>query len=167
MSGPVSPEELAQLLDQHGAALELFAAQWTVATDDCVQDAFVQLVRQGRRPDNVVAWLFRVVRNRAISLRRSTMRRQKHELAAAGREEAWFQPQGSGGLDRHEVTRALCTLSDEQREIVVARIWGGLSFEQIAEVVGVSRSTAHRRYEEALQSLRSRLDRQWLTNPLT
>jgi RNA polymerase sigma-70 factor (ECF subfamily) len=42
--------------------------------------------------------------------------------------------------------------------VVVARTWGGLGFEQIAELVGCSTSTAHRRYVAGLAALRERLE---------
>jgi RNA polymerase sigma-70 factor (ECF subfamily) len=45
----------------------------------------------------------------------------------------------------------------------VARLWGGLSFEQISELVGASVSTAHRRYFEGLSHLRERLGLTWIT----
>ena len=48
-------------------------------------------------------------------------------------------------------------MPDELREVLVARIWGGLTFEQIAEVLQTSTSTAFRRYEEAISYLRTRL----------
>ena len=44
-------------------------------------------------------------------------------------------------------TAALAELSDDEREVIVAHIWGGLTFAQIAEVTGLPSSTAHRRYE--------------------
>jgi DNA-directed RNA polymerase specialized sigma24 family protein len=45
----------------------------------------------------------------------------------------------------------------EQRETLVAHLWGGLTFEQIGELTGVSSSTAHRRYLAGLSALRERL----------
>ena len=142
MSNPITPEEIAHLLDLHGPSLELFAAQWTLTPEDCVQEAFVQLVRQSARPLNLVAWLYRVVRNGAISQRRATQRRHRYENAKAGSARSWFEPEVGLGLDVAAVTEALSSLPEEEREVVVARIWGGLSFEQIADVVNVSRSTA-------------------------
>jgi RNA polymerase sigma-70 factor (ECF subfamily) len=163
MSGPVTPEQLAQIIDRHAAALTLFAAQWTASADDCVQEALLKLVRERRCPENVLAWLYRVVRNQAISSLRAEQRRQKHESAAAF-TETWFEVGAENGVDAKAVTEILRSLPKELREIVVARIWGGLSFEQIAEVVSASRSTVHRRYQEALETLRSRLDSKWLIN---
>jgi RNA polymerase sigma factor (sigma-70 family) len=152
-----TPERLAQLLDAHAAALELFAAQWTQAPADVVQEAFVELARQPVTPQNVVAWLYRVVRNRAASEARSDRRRKRRELAAVVSNDPWFEPVGSGDIDPREAAEALRELSDELREVVVARIWGGLTFEQIAEIIQRSASTAFRRYEEGISFLRNRL----------
>jgi RNA polymerase sigma-70 factor (ECF subfamily) len=60
-------------------------------------------------------------------------------------------------LDIEAATTALQALPLELREIVVAHLWGGLSFEQIGELAGVSASTAHRHYTAALQVLRRKL----------
>jgi RNA polymerase sigma-70 factor (ECF subfamily) len=40
---------------------------------------------------------------------------------------------------------------------MVAHLWGGLTFEQIADTVGGSASTAYRRYAAGLDLLRDRL----------
>jgi hypothetical protein len=63
----VTPELLGCLLDEHGGALALYAVQWTDAADDCVQEALIELARQPAVPASPVGWLYRVVRNRAIS----------------------------------------------------------------------------------------------------
>ena len=41
--------------------------------------------------------------------------------------------------------------------VIVARLWGGLSFEQIAGVAGCSASTACRRYAAGIDALRKEL----------
>ena len=61
------------------------------------------------------------------------------------------------------MTDALRAVEDDLREVVIARIWGGLSFVEIAEVVDISTSTAHRRYEAGLEKLRERLGVRWTT----
>ena len=45
----------------------------------------------------------------------------------------------------------------EQREVIVAHLWGGLTFEQIGELSGCSASTAHRQYTAGLSAIRERL----------
>jgi len=153
----VGPELLAQLLDAHGAALALFARQWCRSPDDVIQEALVQLARQASPPDDPVAWLYRVVRNGAVSAARSENRRQRHESAAAARSEPWFTPMPESIVDSADAARALEALPVELRETIVARLWGQLSFEQIAVLTDTSSSTAHRRYVTGLQALRERL----------
>ena len=48
----MDPDLLGNLLDQHAAALELYAGQWCDATEDVVQDAFLKLAAQRVLPDN-------------------------------------------------------------------------------------------------------------------
>jgi RNA polymerase sigma-70 factor (ECF subfamily) len=150
-------EQLTELVDRHAAALVLYARQWCAAPEDVVQEAFVKLASQRRWPEQTLAWLYRVVRNGAISAARAAQRRHRHEQSAARPDVCWFQPAAASPLEEEEVTQALKTLPLEQREIIVAHLWGGLTFEQIAAVTGCAASTAHRRYQTGLQTLRERL----------
>ncbi|HZL35245.1 MAG TPA: sigma factor-like helix-turn-helix DNA-binding protein [Tepidisphaeraceae bacterium] len=52
---------------------------------------------------------------------------------------------------------SLSQLPTEQREVVVMKIWGGLTFGQIAKAIGVSPNTAASRYRYALQRLEAEL----------
>jgi RNA polymerase sigma factor (sigma-70 family) len=151
------PDVLGRLVDRHAAALTLYARQLCNCPEDAVQDALIGLVEQGQPPGDAVAWLYRVVRNKAISAARSNQRRRRHEREAVGGRPAWFEPSPADRLDAETAAAALAALPIEQREVVVARIWGGLSFEQIGRLVGVSDSTAHRRYEAGLASMRQKL----------
>jgi RNA polymerase sigma factor (sigma-70 family) len=155
--GMMGPEELSRVVDEHAAALVLYARQWTAAPEDVVQEAFVKLAAQRRPPDNIAGWLYRVVRNGALAAARADRRRRRHETAAAQQAPNWFAPAESARLDGAIATTALQGLPIEQRETLVAHLWGGLTFEQIGELTGVSSSTAHRRYLAGLSALRERL----------
>jgi RNA polymerase sigma factor (sigma-70 family) len=155
----VSPAMLGELVDRHAAALVLFARQFCRSPEDVVQEAFVQLARQAVAPDEPAAWLFRVVRNGALSALRGERRRRKHEVAAAMRKSNWFLPAETSRVDADWAGEALGELALDQREIVVAHLWGGLTFQQIAELAGVSSATAYRRYEAALVALRAQLEK--------
>ena len=148
---------LARLLKEHGPASVLLARQWCEAPEDIVQEAFLVLARRPALPPNPVAWMYRAVRHRAISASRSAARRRRRETAVAHRGEPWFLTAPGNHLDAETATRALEQLPIEQRETIVARLWGGLSFEEIARLTGSSRSTVHRCYQEGLAHLRERL----------
>ena len=59
-------------------------------------------------------------------------------------------------LDAGAAAEALKQLPIEQRETIVARLWGGLSYEQIAELTDSSTNSAHRWYQAGLSALRER-----------
>jgi RNA polymerase sigma-70 factor (ECF subfamily) len=98
-----------------------------------------------------------VVRNGALSAARADHRRRRHESTAAARAPTWFLPTEGIGLDAEVARQALEALPLEQRESVLAHLWGGLSFAEIGQLMGCSTATAHRRYLEGLDALRQRL----------
>jgi RNA polymerase sigma-70 factor (ECF subfamily) len=110
-------------------------------------------MKQRPLPQNVVGWLYRVVRNGAISQSRLQDRRTRHEAAASAGREAWFKPTHDA-LDGAAAMVALELLPVQEREVVVLRLWSGLSFEEIGQLIGKSTSTAHRCYETALATMR-------------
>jgi RNA polymerase sigma-70 factor (ECF subfamily) len=150
---------LGRLFDEHARVLVLYARQWCDAAEDVVQEAFVSLAKERVAPERVVAWLYRVVRNGALMAARSDRRRRAREARAAGRE-AWF---GSADerIDAQHAQVLLAELEPDVRAVIVARIWGGLTFDEIAQAEGCSVTTAHRRYQAGLARLHERLERPW------
>jgi RNA polymerase sigma factor (sigma-70 family) len=153
----MGPEELGRLIDQHAATLVLYARQWCAWPEDIGQEAFIKLSREKRQQANVQSWIYRVVRNAALSAARSARRRHQHEAEAAGRQPLWFVPDVSGRLDAADAAAVLEKLPPEQREVIIAHLWGELTFEQIAELMNCSSSSAHRWYGAGLAALRERL----------
>jgi RNA polymerase sigma factor (sigma-70 family) len=160
-SGRMDSELLGSLIDRLAASLELYARQWCNQPEDVVQEAFVKLAAQPTTPLNPAAWLFRTIRNRAINAGIASKRRRRHEAEAAAGSAAWFEPhpsdQSDAAVDPESAQAALSALPLEQREVIVAHLWGGLTFEQIAELTGSSASSTHREYHAGLAVLRKRL----------
>lgn len=162
--GPIDADLLGRLLDEHGPALALYAAQWTDAADDCVQEALVELARQPALPANLRAWLYRVVKNRALNAARGARRRRERETRAAGER---LLTKNSSSVDREEllaIVGALESLTGEERELVIMRIWGALGFDEIATALAKSTSTVHRQYHQALEKLRQIVEPPCKTN---
>lgn len=158
-------DDLEKLIDRHAAALELFARQWSEsAAADVVQAAFVKLANTAVPVEKVVPWLYRVVRNGAISAARSETRRKRHEVNRSELDREWFVSSPDDRLDAIEAARELSELPSSQREVIVARLWGGLSFQEIAELLEISSSAAHRYYCAGLTTLREKLGVTWLKN---
>src|SRR3954454_5494218 len=104
MDGPIDVELLGRLLDEHGPALALYAAQWTDAADDCVQEALVELARQRQLPDHLVAWLYRVVKHRAPNVARGDRRRRERESREIAAE--FPETDGTAALDSDDTIAA-------------------------------------------------------------
>lgn len=165
---PVDAELIGRLLDEHGAALALYAAQWTDVPDDCVQEALVELARQATRPENLRAWLYRVVKHRALNAARGARRRRERELQGHGGRFA--DDVARRDFDRLEslvLVEALDSLDATDREIIVLKIWGSLTYEEIAANLSVSAATVYRRYQQALVQLREALETPCSTNNQT
>lgn len=152
----MTPKLLAELIDTQAANLVLFARQWCAAPDDVVQEAFCKLVAQKIQPTDRVAWLYRVVRNGAIDAGKAERRRQRRESSVA-KSVRWFAETEIDGLDADAAVRALEHLPPDQREVIVARLWSGLTLDQVAAVLGCSVSSVHRRFTAGIASLRERL----------
>jgi len=154
-------EWLGGLVDRYAAALELYARQWCDAPEDVVQEAFLKLVAERPLPDQPGAWLFRVVRTGALNAAVAARRRRRHEAEAAGEAAIWFQTSaegsGSESLDAEAASAVMQSLPLDQREVIVAHLWGGLTFEQIGDVSGCSASTAYRHYTAGLSAIRERM----------
>lgn len=164
---PLEPTVLGRLYRELAAALRLYARQWGDNGEDLVQEAFVRLAQQSPPPEQILPWLYRVVRNAARMAQRTASRRRQREERAS-KAEAWFTATDDR-LDADEATRLLAEIPLDFREVIVARLWGGLTFEDIARLAGCSLPTAHRRYQTGLAQLRQRLEGQWIrtTNPKT
>lgn len=154
----MTPHDFARLLDTHGPPLVLYARQWCGSPEDVVQDAFLKLAKISKLPRDVVPWLYRVVRNGAIDASRMAQRRQRREMAAACPKQ-WFVEVEADGIAAATAVTALQKLPAEEREVIIARLWGELSFEQIAEVAGCSQSTAFRRFSAGIDALRKELNK--------
>ncbi len=67
----------------------------------------------------------------------------------------------AGPLEQSErrivIEAAMSSLPESQREVLVMRIWGGLSFPQIAAVLQISDNTVKSRYRYALAKLGEQL----------
>lgn len=154
---PLAPRQLQELVESHGAALVLYARQWCEFPDDALQEALIDLAQLAPAPRDPVAWLFKVTRFKAMNLTRSERRRDRYQREAAQQRDAWFERDPVDAIQSHELEAMLEELDPMEREIVIARIWGGMSFEQVAELVESSSSTVHRRYQQALAQLELKL----------
>jgi len=137
------------------------------AAEDVLQQVFTKFIKLSPglpANTNVRAYLFAAVRNCSVNVRRA---RARTEAASAG-YEALLRPRENHSSDaaaaaladelRRELNDALARLADDERETVLLRTQGGLTFSELAFALGVPRGTAATRYRAALSKLREMLD---------
>jgi RNA polymerase sigma-70 factor (ECF subfamily) len=144
-------------LERHAPALLLFARGWVPGhadAEDVVQEAFVRFWRSRTRVADPVAYLYACVKRCALEWLRAGARRSRREEALARSEaEPLFEDVVEQQERRVAIEAALISLPEKQREVLVMRIWGDLSFPQIAEALGIPTDTAASRYRYALAKL--------------
>lgn len=119
---------------------------------EAVQDAWVRVIRYGagfRAGSSVRTWLYRVVINRCVDMRRA---RARDALPLNGSVEA---SQGPTLADTSGLRRAMRVLSDDQRLILLLCHHRGLTNEQAAEVLGIPVGTLKSRQHAAITELRA------------
>lgn len=128
--------------------------------EDVVQEVFMATVRSRERLDDVrdlTAYLFASLHRAAgrCSLRRS----RATPVSSAAVEDALAPVEQTitDDPDWHRLHQAIESLPEEQREVITLKIDGELTFAQIAQIVGVSLSTAASRYQYGLRKLKTSL----------
>jgi RNA polymerase sigma-70 factor (ECF subfamily) len=165
-SATTEPDDLAELFRRFRLRAFHFALQMLGNREDAMdvtQEAFLRLHRHWHRRDAgrpVAPWLYAVVRNLAIDSIRKRAVRKEEDAEAAPVED--FRP-GPEILSeqnelRAEVWKAIGELPAEQREIVILREFHGLSYAEIAEVLGAPHTTVTTRLHHARERLRKRLE---------
>ncbi len=157
----IAPEEFARIIADLSPALVLYARSLCDEPEDMVQEALLKLFQQHPPPENTRAWLYRCVRNLALNNRRARARRKHHQSTLGEQKSAWFVPSSEIELDQQAAANSLEKLPHDLREIICARLWGELTYAEIAELTGLSIPTVFRRYEEGLQQLRTLLGAPW------
>lgn len=159
---PLRPD-WRRLWDAHAPGLLLYARQWLpdrASAEDAVQGGFLKFWRvwSERGADAPeVPLLYAAVRSEALDhLKMSSRRRAREERAAV--EDVWWEEDPLVGRERERAVRAaLEALPPEQREVVVLRVWGGLTFADIARTLDANENTVTARCRRALATLGQRL----------
>ncbi len=124
-----------------------------------MQDAFVRLWRSAITPKgDPLAYVFASVRNASLELLRRRRDRDGVPVSLFDCEEADPASAAVEAERRQIVRRAVDALPSQQREAVVMRIYAGLTFRQIADVVGEPLPTIASRYRRALERIKETIE---------
>jgi len=145
--------EIEELYRRHGPVLLLFAIAMTgerSSAQDAVQQVFTRLLERGL--GDVVdakAYLYRCVRNAVLNEAKTQQRNVTLDADAP-----WFDVLNRDVSEELTLRHALRALPSEQRQVIVLRVWCGLSHAEIAALLEISANTVASRYRYALEKLR-------------
>ena len=171
-------EAFAQLVRRHGASLLAYVSSRSRhrhEAEDITQEAFLRAFRALRRPggagfrgdSSLKTWLFGIARNACTDHHRTRARRAEALPRLAAERAAHADPPDEADpparLERAERDQRLRALRDRlpdaQREVITLKLYGGLSFEQIADVADCPVATARSRVRYGLLRIQQMLDR--------
>jgi len=152
------------LVERHAPALARFAASLGERADveEVVQDTFVRAfasIESFRADSALRTWLFTIERRLILDRRRSERRRRSH--ASLDEADAATEFDALDGMVAEEaearVVGVVQRLSRLQREVFLLRVNEGLSYKQIAEIVGSTEGAARVHYHNAVRAVKELL----------
>ena len=161
-ASPISADAamVTELHDAHGAALYDFARHLGLTDEqaaDALQDAMLRLWRELRRGtfiERPPAWLYRTLYRLSMEQHRWHRRLALLLPRLAPHRSDYAGPESS---DRVTVWAAVDDLPPRQRHVLYLHYAAGLTFEQIAGVVGISASATRTHASRGVATLRERL----------
>lgn len=130
-----------------------------------VQDALVRLwhyqeERENAPPDLPLA--YSVLRFVAMDHGKKLGRKKRKEDAIVflhDSDEYWSDTSAEDDEESIILRRAVDDLGEKLREVLTLKIWGGLTFNEIAQSMAISPNTAASRYRYALEQLERKLEK--------
>lgn len=141
---------------------------------DVLQNVFVKIIRgikQFHGSSSLKTWIYRIAVHEALNCRRGWFRRRRREVFSLdddlhGTREAERRAPAESEtpyewLEQNErreaVTRALGSLCEPYRTVVILREMENFSYEEITEVLGVAEGTVKSRLKRGRELLRRKL----------
>jgi len=152
-----TPTTLGDLYDAHAEAVYRLLLAILGSQDeaqDGLSEVFMRMAgRNLRRIQNHRAYLLASARRQAISM----LRRRRREVATDPTNECFFNTvnlDSEQAFLAHRIEAALRELPAEQREVIVLKVYEGLTFAEIARITRTRPNTAASRYRYAAGKLR-------------
>ncbi|MCS7000710.1 MAG: RNA polymerase sigma factor [Bacteroidota bacterium] len=166
-----------ELYNRHSSRVYLYCLKTLgdpAAARDACQDVFIAFWRSAsptRQMTNLRGYLLRITRNTCLLIKRD----EHHfttEFDETSLQENWpLNPLGEAAIEHNElaeiVTMALQLLPSHYREAIVLQCYNNLTYQEVADVLGVPLTTVRNWIVRAKAALRKILEPYWQDNPTT
>jgi len=144
-------DQIRKLYEHHSRGLFAYACSFVssfASAEDALHQVFERMLRGDLEIEGEPApYLYRAVRNIALN----HIRNRSREVNL---EDTWLESPAGMELSGFELHSTLHDLPEEQREVILMHVWGEMSFEEMANALGISPNTAASRYRYGLSKLR-------------
>ncbi len=139
-------ERQAARLILYGRALGLSHSE----AEDVLQETFLTMLKLQSPPSNPECYSLSCYRNYTFNYKRTLWRRIKREFESV----SWFEQDSPDDTLSKLASKAIEQIPQEQREVIVLKIWHNLTFEEIGELLSISQNTVAGRYRYGLAKLK-------------
>lgn len=167
-------QALSQLINRHQQRIYSFIYSKVLdrdITEDIFQDTFIKVINTLKKGNyneegKFLPWVMRIAHNLIIDHFRRNTRMPKFEnkedfniFSVLSDNELNIEKRIIKGQVESDVKKLIQELPEDQREVLLMRIYKDMSFKEIAEQTGVSINTALGRMRYALINLRKVIDK--------
>lgn len=170
MNSEESISRLRSAFDRHSSSILGYAIRRTRSSQDAADVLAETMVVAWRRVEEMpeepetILWLYGIARNVQLNLARGELRRNRLSMKMSHLLDEAVPPADEIQLENAtDVRRALQSLSENEREVLVLAAVEGLSPSEIASLLDMNASTVRTHLHRARESMRALLDSQATT----
>lgn len=158
------PEAIAMLYEQFVDKIYAFVYYRTLhqqIAEDITSVTFVKVLESigsySKDSGTVQAWIYTIARNTLTDYYRT--KRQEYDIMTLWDKASEDDIESMADINRQldQVKHVLLKMKPEQQEILLLRLWDGLSYKEIATVLGKSEAAAKMSFTRAVRALREQI----------
>lgn len=151
--------ELYDLYSKQIFAFVVYRVNNRQAAEDLTSDIFMKALQAMPQFDEIKAsfrtWVYTIARNRIIDYYRTNKTTDTLEVAMTFESDSRAQQELEARERRELLAQLLERLSPPQRDLVIMRVWDGLSYKEIATITGEAEVNLKMQFSRALKKLTS------------
>ena len=136
----------------YGFALSILKNRYDA--EDVLQDTFLRVYKNAsgyKAKGKPMAWMLRITKNLALTRLREKSKNEEYNLSAEAPDFSFVENTDSRLL----LEKLFTILSDDEKQIVVLHVTGGLKHRETAEILELPLGTVLAKYNRAIKKLRT------------